>query len=91
MPVVTFVPDNISIAIEPDMTLREAAHLAGVEVYDRCGGTGSCCNCVVTIVEGAEHCNAKTFVEEAVTYLEPADRLSCQCTISGKVVAKTLG
>jgi ferredoxin len=85
----TFLPDKISIDVDESLTMREAAHLAGVDVQDRCGGNGACCNCVVTVLEGSEHLNPKTFVEEAVTYLAANDRLSCQCRISGTVVVQT--
>lgn len=89
MPKVRFLPDNIEIEIDEATSLREAAHLAGVDVHDRCGGLGACCNCVVTVVSGEENINVKTVIEEAVFYLSPADRLSCQCRIIGDVIVKT--
>ena len=67
-------------------TLREAAHLLGINVHDRCGGMGACCNCVVTVLEGMENISPKTVVEEAVFYLDKNDRLSCQCTLAGGTV-----
>lgn len=90
MPKVTFLPSGQSIEINSETTLREAAHLLGVNVHDRCGGMGACCNCVVTVKEGAANVCAKTVVEEAVFYLSPEDRLSCQCRITGDVVVKTI-
>jgi ferredoxin len=87
---VTFLPSNESIDIDSDTTLREAAHLLDVNVHDRCGGLGACCNCVVTVVEGAENILPKTVIEEAVFYLAADDRLSCQCRITGDVVVKTI-
>ncbi len=92
MPLVTFLPSGQSIDIDTTTTLREAAHQLGVEVHDRCGGMGACCNCVVTVMEGAEHLSPKTEVEEAVFYLADGDRLSCQCRMmktSGVVVVST--
>lgn len=88
MPKVTFLPSGLHIDIDEDTTLREAAHLAGVDVHDRCGGMGACCNCVVTVVEGAEHICKKSVLEEAVFYLDKDDRLSCQCRISADVVVQ---
>ncbi|MEB3245584.1 MAG: 2Fe-2S iron-sulfur cluster-binding protein [Vampirovibrionales bacterium] len=86
---VTFEPDGITLAVDAKTTLREAAHLAGVDVHDRCGGLGACCNCVVTVIAGAEHLSAKTELEAAVFYLDPDDRLSCQCYAHGPVTLKT--
>jgi uncharacterized 2Fe-2S/4Fe-4S cluster protein (DUF4445 family) len=85
MPRVTFLPSGQSVDIDSDTTLRDAAHCLGINVYDRCGGMGACCNCVVTITAGHDHLNAKTLVEDAVFYLAPNDRLSCQTKITGDV------
>lgn len=87
---VTFLPSGEEIEIDDQTSLREAAHLAGVDVHDRCGGMGACCNCVVTVMEGMDNICGKTIIEEAVFYLDAADRLSCQCRIKGDVVIKTL-
>ena len=89
MPKVTFEPGGLSVEIDGDTTLREAAHLLNVNVHDRCGGMGACCNCVVTVLKGAENILPKTIVEEGVVYLSGGDRLSCQCKITGDVVIKT--
>jgi ferredoxin len=86
MATVRFLPGGEAVDIDETTTLREAAYLAGVDVHDRCGGLGACCNCVVTIVEGAENICPKTVIEQAVFYLDPKDRLSCQCRITGDVV-----
>ncbi|MCA9789603.1 MAG: 2Fe-2S iron-sulfur cluster binding domain-containing protein [Cyanobacteria bacterium HKST-UBA06] len=85
---VTFQPSGKTIDIDGETTLREAAHRAGVDVHDRCGGNGSCCNCVVTVLEGAPNICEKTIVEEAVFYMDKDDRLSCQCRIHGDVVLR---
>ncbi|WP_303675243.1 2Fe-2S iron-sulfur cluster-binding protein [Vampirovibrio chlorellavorus] len=90
MPKVTFLPSGQSIEIDGETTLREAAHLLNVSVHDRCGGMGACCNCIVTIQEGQENVCPKSVVEEAVFYLSPNDRLSCQCRLTGDVVVKTI-
>jgi 2Fe-2S ferredoxin len=85
MALVTFLPSGQSIEVTAKTTVREAAHQLGIDVHDRCGGMGACCNCVVTIVDGSENLSAKTDIEEAVFYLDPADRLSCQCRALGPV------
>jgi ferredoxin len=86
MPRVEFLPTHQSIQIETTTTLREAAHLAGVDVFDRCGGLGACCNCVVKVLNGMDHLNPKTWVEEAVHHLGENERLSCQCRILGEAI-----
>lgn len=90
MPKVTFLPSGRTLEIDGETTLREAAHLVEVNVHDRCGGMGACCNCVVTVVEGMANICPKGVIEEAVFYLAESDRLSCQCKITGDVVIKTL-
>jgi 2Fe-2S ferredoxin len=90
MPKVTFLPQGRSLEIDEDSTLREAARILDVNVRDRCGGIGACCNCVVTVVEGAEHINPLTVIEEAMFFLAEHERLSCQCKIVGDVVVKVL-
>ena len=77
--------EDIDLTIEADTctTLRELAKANGVTVFDRCGGNGVCCSCVVTITEGMEHVTPKSDLEEAVTYMEAGDRLSCQCKLTG--------
>jgi uncharacterized 2Fe-2S/4Fe-4S cluster protein (DUF4445 family) len=87
---VTFLPGGETLEIDETTTLREAAHILGVDVHDRCGGMGACCNCVVTVLKGEENLCPKTIVEEAVFYLAKGDRLSCQCRISGDVEVKAI-
>jgi 2Fe-2S ferredoxin len=88
MPKITFEPSGKTLEIDDTSTLREAAHVVGVNVHDRCGGLGSCCNCVVSVLSGMEHINAKTLVEDAVFALASNERLSCQCRITGDVVVR---
>jgi ferredoxin len=83
-----FEPFGLEIELDEETTLREAAHLLGIDVHDRCGGNGACCNCVVTIMEGMDNICPKSVVEEAVFYLDANDRLSCQCTIQGDVIVR---
>jgi uncharacterized 2Fe-2S/4Fe-4S cluster protein (DUF4445 family) len=90
MPKVTFMPGGESLEIDGETTVREAAHLVEVNVHDRCGGLGACCNCVVTILEGADNILPKTVIEEAVFYLAANDRLSCQCRLTGDVVVQVI-
>lgn len=83
-----FEPSGLEIELDETSTLREAAHILGIDVHDRCGGNGACCNCVVTILKGMENICEKSVVEDAVFYLDANDRLSCQCRIHGDVLIK---
>jgi len=83
-----FEPSGFEIELDDTTTLREAAHLLGINVHDKCGGNGACCNCVITIVKGMENICPKTILEEAVFYLDKNDRLSCQCRIYGDVIVR---
>ncbi len=85
---VTFQPSGLALEIDETTTLREAAHIAGIDIGDRCGGMGACCNCVITVLDGAENINEKNNLEAAVFYLDAKDRLSCQCRITGDVIVK---
>jgi ferredoxin, 2Fe-2S len=77
MPKITFLPADVMVDILPQLTLREAVHMADLAVQDRCGGNGACGSCSVKIMTG--EVTAKTAAEEAVFYLADNERLSCQC------------
>ncbi len=85
---VTFQPSGLSLEIDGDVTLRDAAHTLGIDVQDRCGGQGACCNCIIMVLEGMVNINPKTHLEQPVFYLEKNERLSCQCKITGDVVVE---
>jgi ferredoxin len=88
MPTITFLPADICITVPLGTPLREAVHLAGLEVQDRCGGMGACASCSVLIVEGQENTTSPTTAETVVGYLANNERLSCQCKVLGDVVVK---
>ncbi len=92
---VTFQPSGLALEIDESTTLRDAAHTLGIDVQDRCGGQGACCNCVVVVLKGMGNINERTHLETPVFYLTENERLSCQCKITGDVVvqpgAKSLG
>ncbi len=85
---VTFQPSGLTLEIEDSISLRDAAHTLEIDVQDRCGGQGACCNCIIVVLEGMEHINPKTHLETPVFYLEENERLSCQCKILGDVVVQ---
>jgi ferredoxin, 2Fe-2S len=86
MPTVTFLPADICIDVPLGTPLRDAVHLAGLSVQDRCGGMGACASCSVHITEGYENTTSLTTAETVVGYLAENERLSCQCKVLGDVV-----
>ncbi|MFH1191732.1 MAG: ASKHA domain-containing protein [Candidatus Omnitrophota bacterium] len=52
---VTFLPDNLSIAVEKDKTILAAAISVGVYLNSNCGGDGICGRCKVTVSRGQVH------------------------------------
>jgi uncharacterized 2Fe-2S/4Fe-4S cluster protein (DUF4445 family) len=49
---VTFLPDNLSVAVEKDKTILSAAISAGVYINSACGGDGICGRCKVIVRSG---------------------------------------
>ncbi|MFH0918129.1 MAG: ASKHA domain-containing protein [Candidatus Omnitrophota bacterium] len=52
---VTFLPDNLSIAVEKDKTILAAALSAGVYINSNCSGDGICGRCKVVVNQGQVH------------------------------------
>jgi uncharacterized 2Fe-2S/4Fe-4S cluster protein (DUF4445 family) len=50
---VTFLPDNISVAVDDNANLFKAVKAAGLYVLSSCGGKGNCGKCKVVIREGS--------------------------------------
>ncbi len=49
---VTFLPDNVTVAVDDNTNLFKAVKAAGVYVLSSCGGKGNCGKCKVVIKEG---------------------------------------
>jgi len=49
---VTFLPDNLSITVEKDKTILEAAISAGIYLNANCAGDGTCGRCKVVVNQG---------------------------------------
>ncbi|MDP2927455.1 MAG: ASKHA domain-containing protein [Candidatus Omnitrophota bacterium] len=52
---VTFLPDNLSVAVEKDKTILAAAISAGVYINSNCAGDGICGRCKVIVNQGQVH------------------------------------
>jgi len=50
MPKITFTPANITVEVEMNTPLLDAAKFAKIEIDAPCGGKGTCGKCIVKIV-----------------------------------------
>ncbi len=83
--ILTFTGENINATIQvPTNTLlADAAHLAGIDIGQPCGGQGRCGRCAVQVTEG-------TVRRRSTLRLSPADieqgyALACQTVVEGDV------
>ncbi|MBO9597745.1 MAG: 2Fe-2S iron-sulfur cluster binding domain-containing protein [Cohnella sp.] len=87
-PVVTFMPERLTIAVRPGTTLLDAAKRAHAGVRTRCGGVAGCLMCKVHVAsDQAGNLKPPT---DAETYklgplLEAGNRLSCQARVTNDV------
>jgi len=83
---ITFTtPDKNSISVKSQtgMLLSDAAHLAGIDIGQPCGGQGRCGRCAVQVTDG-------TVRRRSALRLSPADieqgyALACQTVVEGDV------
>jgi len=82
----TFTGENINATVQvPTNTLlADAAHLAGIDIGQPCGGQGRCGRCAVQVTEG-------TVRRRSTLRLSPVDveqgyALACQTVVEGDVV-----
>ena len=55
MPKVYFKNENISVNVDPDITIMEAMRMAGMVPDAPCGGNGKCGKCRVYVIERSEY------------------------------------
>lgn len=90
MPVVTILPENLAIAVEPDESLAQAAWRQGYHWPTTCWGEMECTVCAATVVAG-EHAAAPATAEEEAAIAErmphflrrPGTRLACRLRVQG--------
>jgi 2Fe-2S ferredoxin len=92
MPRITFLPDNVEIVVEPEVTVLDAALDHGIPLNHNCGGNCACSTCHVIIESGFGGLNAIS--DDEAEMLEEADgltdcsRLSCQCIVTDDLVVR---
>jgi adenylate cyclase len=93
MAVISYLPDERKLEIQPAETILQASLRAGIPHTHVCGGKARCSTCRVLILEGLEHCDSRNPREQALATrlgFDPAIRLACQTTITGDVSLRRL-
>jgi adenylate cyclase len=93
MPLITYLPDKITIEVADGETLLQAALRSRIPHTNVCGGFARCSTCRVSVIEGQEHCSPRTPEEQAVAdqlRLPGAVRLACQTVPTGPVKVRRL-
>lgn len=80
---VTFFPKNVSVSVERNATVMEAALKAGIHIESACGGQGVCGKCKV-IVEGPVDSPPTKLIDKL--RWKDGYRLACQSKILGDLV-----
>jgi uncharacterized 2Fe-2S/4Fe-4S cluster protein (DUF4445 family) len=82
---VTFTLDDkpVTVSVPTNTLLADAAHLAGIDIGQPCGGQGRCGRCAVQVTEGSVR-------RRSTLRLSPADieqgyALACQTVVEGDV------
>jgi adenylate cyclase len=86
MPLLEILPEHRSCEIAAEESILAAALRAGIPLTCVCGGHARCSTCRVLILEGVEHCAARTKEEHALAErlaFGPGIRLACQTRLTG--------
>ncbi len=85
--IVTFTqPDNatpIVVIVPTNTLLADAAHAAGIEIGQPCGGQGRCGRCAVQVMEGSVR--RRSAVRLSSADIEQGYALACQTVVEGDV------
>lgn len=89
MPLVTFLPQNLTCEARTGDTLLDVALDNEIDLEHDCGGNCACTTCHVLIQEGAENLSLMEEVEEdrlcTALKRQPNSRLGCQALVRGDV------
>lgn len=86
---VTFVPADVTVWVQPGVTVSEAAQAGGVSIATPCGGRGICGSCGVRVVTG--QLAPADEMERSGLRRAPGDvRLACRARVTGPVTVRPL-
>ena len=93
MVTIHFLPDNKTVEVKEDESIRDAALRHNIPIAHVCEGQGRCSTCRVLVLEGHEHCSDRTEKEEVIANFVAFSqdiRLACQTTVTGNVTVRRL-
>jgi len=88
MPIITILPLGKTISVDNKTPVLEALRDEEIYIKSSCGGVASCSDCVIKVVEGADHCNPPPFEETRLlgnVFHITKERLSCQLKCEGDI------
>lgn len=82
---ITFTGENINAtrAVPTNTLLADAAHLAGIDIDQPCGGQGRCGRCAVQVTEGSVRRRSTLRLSDSA--ISQGYALACQTVIEGNV------
>jgi uncharacterized 2Fe-2S/4Fe-4S cluster protein (DUF4445 family) len=82
---VTFTGDNFNatVKVPTNTLLADAAHLAGIDIGQPCGGQGRCGRCAVQVTEGSARRRSTLRLSEAD--IAQGYALACQTVVEGDI------
>lgn len=93
MPKVYFLPEDVSIEVNQNSSLKTLGDLEQDCLFFGCRA-GACGTCAIKIINGSEFLNEKNEKEEkllTIMSMNASDhRLACQCRVSGDITIQPL-
>lgn len=87
MPIVTFLPDNVTVEVPQGSLISEAAIRGGIEdLHLPCAGKGTCGRCLVEIVAGETEIISCSHLDDALATAHLV--LSCQTKVRGDITVR---
>jgi len=81
--IVTFDVAEAPVTVPTGTLLSEAAHLAGVEIQQPCGGQGRCGRCAVQVIDGSVR--RRSTLRLSADDMAAGYALACQTVVEGDV------
>jgi ferredoxin len=92
VPRVTFQRLGKAAEVRGGETILDAARRADAPIGNSCGGIGTCGRCRVLILDGVDHVDPRTTMEQSFALRKQFatnERLACQCLVRGECVVTT--
>jgi ferredoxin len=93
MPIVTYLPTNQTIALEPHENLLDAARRCEIPIHSTCGGVARCADCKVKIIETNEKLPRPNDAELTMigsAHFVTKERLACQLQPTANITVEIL-